>query len=381
MKNFKKLILSLLFVTFLSAIISATFFAGCKREPAVYKIGANLILTGPAATSGEYVKNGIDLAVEEINKLGGIKGKKIEIIYGDNKNDAKEAISVFNKMTTIDHLPVIISMFSTPSLAQVKLADEKRIVLATTIVSAPGVGDMSPWVFRYFVSIDKECEVLANFIINKQNIKKIAFLYINDDYGRGGFKSFKDSYEKLGGTIIFAEAFEKTRTDFRSLLFRLKTTKPEAVCVIGYDKPLGIIIKQMREIGIKAQIFTPMSLSVPVVLEQAGEGAEGAYLTMSSFDIEHPNTPLAKEFIANYQKKFGKLPSHYSAFAYDLIKLICKAIENKGYSPSSIREGLLSIKNYPAIMGNVTILPNGEVEIPLTIKKIEKGKIVPLLNE
>lgn len=379
-EKFKNLISCVLIVGFLSVIICATAFVGCKKEPAVYKIGANLILTGSAAMSGEYVKNGIDLAVEEINEAGGIKNKKVEIVYGDNKNDPKEAVSIFNKLVTADRVPAIISMFSSPSLAQVKLADEKKVVLATTIVSLPGIGNMSPWVFRYFISIDAECSVLADFIFTKQNIKKIGFLYINDDYGRGGFKSFKDSYEKLGGSITFAESFEKNDIDFRSILFRLKATNPEGVCVIGYDKPLGIIIKQIREVGIKSQIFAPMSLSVPVVLEQAGDAAEGAYLTMSNFDIDYPATPLAKKFITNYQKKFGKLPSHYSAFAYDLVRLICRAIEMKGYTPSAIKDGLLSIINYPAVMGNVTILPNGETEFSLSIKRIKKGKIVPLFE-
>lgn len=374
MKN--RILIGVLIGVVVVGALLALHLARRPREPGSYKIGAILPLTQSATAIGEYAKNGIQLAIEEINETGGLNDKKIEAVYGDSKNSPKEGISVYRKMVSVDKLPVIVSVMSSVTTALVSFVEEDKVVLASTIVSAPGLADESKWIFRDFVTSEKECRTMTDFLLKNMQSPKMAVFYVNDEFGRGAMEVFGKYYERDGGKIIWSESFEKDKTDFRKQLFSLKPLNPEGVYVIGYGKPLAIAIKQISEVGIKGKIFSFSGLASPDVMEQAGSAAEGAFFSATDFDIEAPTRKESKEFLANYKSRFGKTPSHYAAYTYDLVKMIALAIKKKGYSPEKIREGLLSIHEYPGVIGTISILPNGEADFPMKIKEVKSGKAV-----
>lgn len=378
MKIYKSLFVM---VSVLIIIVLILGLLGCApKELEVYKIGAILPLTGSAAGIGEYAKNGINIAISKINLNGGIAGKNIEVVYGDSKNEPKEGISVFNKFVSVDKLPVIISIMSSVSATLVPFADENEVVLATTIVSAPGITDRSKWVFRDFISSDKETGKMKDLIITQLGMKEVAVFYINDEFGIGAYEVFKEQYETEGGKIIWADSFEKTAIDFRSQIVNLKNVKPKGVYVMGYDKVLALVIKQIRELGVESEIFSFSGLSVPIVLQQAGDAAEGVYLTSTLYSTEKPLFLQTENFVNEYKSKFSAVPSHYAAYTYDLTMLIVEALKNKEYTADGIRQGLLQIKDFPAVIGKISILPNGEVDFPVVVKVVHKSEIIDLKN-
>lgn len=174
------------FLTVITVVIASlmAFSVGCvKKEEKEIKIGAILPLTGSAALLGTETKEGIDIAIEEINSASGIKGSPIKVIYHYSQNDPKEGVSAFRVLTDIEKTPVIISSMSSVTKAIIPIANEKKVVLMATVTATPKITELSEWVFRNYYTTDIQGEVLSRFIVNKINIKKVGVLYLNDDYG------------------------------------------------------------------------------------------------------------------------------------------------------------------------------------------------------
>lgn len=379
MKNIKKHLCSslarILSVLICVALLTSVLVSvGCKQEPKTIKIGAILPLTGPAAFYGEWGKKGIDLAVAEINSSGGINNRKVEILYGDSKNDMKEGVSWANKLFT-EKISVIISAMTGVSFSIIPIAEQQKIVLFMTIVTHPEAANKSEWAFRHYVNKGKAAQKMANFAYNTLILRKIALLYINDEGGLGEKNSFKTEFEKLGGNIVGEESFEKSANDLRPQLLKIANLKPDAIYFSGYGKIYGLGIKQIKELKIQAKMLASYEPLYKTTRELAGDALEGVIFTSPYFEDENPQT---QKFIEQYVSKYGERPEIDAAFGYDVIMLLGKVLREGANKPEDIKNNLLKIKDYPGVVGEVSVLPNGDTEIPIVIRTFRKGKIIPL---
>lgn len=350
---------------------------GQKEEQAI-KIGAILPLTGSAGLHAEFQKNGIELAVEEINKANGIKGIPIKMVYGDSKNEAKEGIGLFTNFTEIKKIPIILSSLSGVSVPMASYVETQKgqlnTVLLVTIVSAPGIAAKSPNVFRFWITSDRESQILANFAIENLKMKKMGIYYVNDEYGLGAFKSFNEVLKLKGMDVVWSEIFSPGQTDHRNALAKLIGTDLDGILIAGYDKAFATSIKQLREVGVKVQLLTTLGLSVKEWRDLCGESVENAYFTTSMFDVELYSEK--NNFDTNFFSKYGKHPNIISAACYTSIYLIAQAIKEGGYSVDGIKRGLLSIKNFPTPVGSISFDEQGEASPTVTIRQIKNGQIV-----
>lgn len=345
-------------------------------EPeAPIRIGAILPLTGPASMLGEFMKNGIDLAVEKINLGGGINNRKIEIVYGDSKNDPKEGVTIFNRFAHIENLPVVITSMSGVTNAIIDLADRNEVVLFATTVSASGITERSDWLFRLFITADIDAKLMAEHAAREMGFRRMGIFYVNDEFGLSFHNIFKSTFEANGGSIVWSESFDRGTIDFRSHLTKLRGVDFDGIYILGYEASLGIIPRQLRELGIEQQIMSIATISQPFVLEQAGEALEGAIFTSTLFNPDSPVSEVAKEFIENHKEVYGKNPSYFTGFAYDTLMILADVLKREGYSSDRIREGLLKVKNFPGVMGNITIKPDGDADFPMVVKIIKDGKV------
>lgn len=363
-----------------AVVIIAAIIVGVRltQKPApreqVIKIGAILPLTGSASTAGEFQKNGIEVAVSEINEAGGIDGKKLEIVYGDSKNEAKEGLSVFRQISDVQKIPIVIATHSgvVVPLAN-QISSKKNVFLFVTISSAPGVTKLSPYIFRYFVTSENESRKMASFAYRNLKLKRVGVFYINDEFGVGGSTTFKELFEKLGGKVVWEESYDKAGTDFRSSLIKAATSREvEALYIIGYDRAFAIAVKQAREVGYKGTILTSIGMSIPEWIKVAGQSAEGIYVTATRFEPGNP-MPEIQEFVQRYRKRFGKDPNMMSAFTYDSIKMIAQAIKKNGYSVDGVAKGLREL-DFHGVIGNVKFDEAREGHVELVIRKISQGK-------
>lgn len=375
MKDFRKYIVLFFIVLLFANLLSTTGYA--EKKPETIKIGAILPLTGSASLVGEYVKNGIDLAVDEVNAKDGIEGKTIAMLYGDSKNDPKEGISIFIKFISLEKLPIVISVMTSVTQAITPIADKNKIVILATSVSASGITESSPWLFRLFVTADNDAKTMANFASDKLKYKRLGVLHVYDDFGLNFSKVFTSTFEnrRKGNKVVFSEGFDKRTVDYRSILTKVKKKHLDAIYILGYDNNLGLLPKQMRELGITIPILSIGTIAQPNVIAQAGKALDGTYFTTTEFSDDNPLTQEAKLFVERYKAKYNKTPNYFSAFAYDSIMIISEAIKSEGYSSDTIQKGLQNIKDFKGVTGVITIKPNRDADFKMVVKTIKQGII------
>jgi len=344
-----------------------------KRGPEEIKIGAILPLTGEAAKYGKSAKRGIDLALEEINAKGGIKGKKLTIIYEDSKGNPKEGVSAILKLITVHKVPAILgAMSSSVTLAIAPIAEENKIVLLSPASSSPKITHAGDYIFRNCYSDIYEGKKMAHYIYNETRYKKVAIIHINNDYGIGLREAFRDEFNKLGGKVVAVETYDFGATDFRTQLSKIKESDPDAIYIVGYSE-MGRLLVQAKELELRIPFFSCIMFEDPDILKVAGDIAEGVVYTYPSYNPKSREDVVAN-FINIFEKKYNQKPDGFAANAYDALKILALAIEKGGGKSEQIKKALYSIKDYPGVTGKTSFDGNGDVIKPIGIKQSVRGK-------
>ena len=359
-------------------LVCALFYLngfGDESKAISYRLGAILPLTGNASHIGDQIKAGMDIAVQEINSSDGINGKNLEIAYEDSKNDPKEGVSIFNRLVSTETTPIVISAMTGVTNAVIPIADSTKTVLMATGASASGLTDRSVYAHRLFITADLDAATMAKFAVQRLKLKRIAILQVHDEFGESFANIFKTKFQDASHKIVYREAFEKGTTDFRGLVQKLKNVSPDGIYILGYDNNLALLPIQIRQAGITVPILSIGTIGQPNVLAQAGVALENTYFTTTQFSADNPITPEAKRFVENYEQKYGKAPSYFSAFSYDAVHLLANAIKDGGYSSEGIRKSLNSGKTYHGAMGEIRIKPNRDADFKMVVKKIHDGVV------
>lgn len=345
---------------------SATPPSSNGTEPIV--LGATLPLTGDAAVWGKNTQQGIDLALEQINASGGVLGRKLEVIYEDTQALAKEGVSAYRKLVTVDKVPAIIDdSVSSVTLAMAPMAEKDKVVILATGATAPSISEAGDFIFRIWNSDAYEGEVAAKYAYHDLSHRSAAILYINNDYGKGLEQVFKSEFSKLGGKIVASESFAQSATNMRTQLTKIKAAKPQLLYLVGYPKETPIALKQARELQLGVQTLGTVAMKDPQLIEAAGEAAEGL-----SFPYpKEPGGDHVAKFHAAIQAKYGQDPGITTDVGYDAVKMIAQAIEKAGgFTGEDIRRGLNMLKNYPGVSGTMTFDDNGDVSKPMGIMHV-----------
>lgn len=362
------------------ALVSVLIFTQTKKGPEVIKIGAILPLTGDGAKYGQSAKKGIDLAVEEINALGGIRNRTLRIIYEDSMLDPKQAVSAINKLITVDKVPAIIgAMASSVTLAIAPIAEKNHIVLLSPASSAPEISKAGDYIFRNTYSDIYEGPIIARYAYEKLAFRRIAILHINNDFGVGLSKTFQQSFVQLGGKIFDVESYDQGSSDFRSQLSKIKESNPESIYLVGYSE-MGVILRQAKEMKLNNQVLSCIMFEDPTILEVARDAGEGVIYAYPAYDPDSNQQNVA-DFVQKFRQKYNKEPDIYAASSYDALKILAYAINIKGFKPVSIKEALYSIKEFPGVTGSTTFDMNGDVTKPIGIKQVNNGKFTWLETE
>jgi len=345
-----------------------------KKELAVIKIGAILPLTGDAAKWGETSKNGINLAMEEINKAGGINGMKVKIIYEDDQGRVKAATDAMTKLSTVDKVPLVIgTLFSSATLAIAPIAEKNKVVLLSPASTAPKITEAGDYIFRNCASDIFEGKAMSHFAHDTLNLKKIAVIYINNDYGVGLKNVFEAEFQRSGGKIVVSESFEQGATDFRTQLTKIKASNPEAIYMPGYPPEMARILRQAKELGIITQFLSIVIFEDPKILEIAGNAAEGTIFSSRVYDPKSEET-VVRKFVDAYIAKYGSEPDIYAGLAYDAMKIAALAIERGRVKSDGIKKSLYGVKDFPGVTGTTTLDKNGDVMKPIRMKILKNGK-------
>ncbi len=357
---------------FASLMLAAGVLAGCNSSTSGggdkdadkggdIKIGANLELSGGVASYGQSIKEGIDLALEEINKEG-VNGKKLKLIPFDNKSEAPEAINGATKLTSQDKVVAIIGAATSGNTkAQIEIAQSNKVPLLTPTGTADDItfkgGKLNDYVFRTCFIDPFQGTVAANFAVNELKAKTAAiFIDSASDYSKGLAASFKELFTKEGGKIVKEEAYVAKDTDFNAQLTNIKGAKPDFVFIPGYYEEVGLIVKQARELGITAPMMGADGWDSPKLIELAGkEALNNTFITnhYSSGDSD----PKVQEFVKAFKAKYkDKSPDAFNALGYDSAYFIADAIKRAGSSDSEkIKKALAETDSLDLVTGKMKL--------------------------
>lgn len=368
--NMKKLTLLLAVVVMVTCM-----FANHGKAADTYKIGAAFALSGSIAVYGEGFKKCVDLAVEEINAKGGIKGKKIEIVYEDNRSNPKDCINAVRKLVTVDKVPVIFGPAGSSNfMAVAPVAQESKVVLISAQGAAVNLTLAGDYIFRVFPSDVLQGPHLADLALSL-GYKKVPVMYVNNDWGLGLKKAFVESYKKQGGTITDEMPYDEKKTDYRTEILRATKDNPPAVVNLTYINEGAVMFKQAYETGVKTQWLCGSAARAPKLVELAGKAVEGI---IGTYPYVSQETAEYKAFKAAYMKKYGddKIPI-FGDYNYDMVKIIAKAIEEGGYAADAIRKALpTAASGYKGATGDKTFdAERGPLKAEYGLWTVKDGKI------
>jgi len=368
---------------FLSFSLIAGTMAGCGGAKSsggagdTIKVGANIELSGGVASYGQSISEGLELALEEINKKG-IDGKKIELVKVDNKSDAAEATNGAIKLVNQDKVVAIIgAATSTNTLAQVQVAQDNKVPLITPTGTNPDItnkgGKLNDYVFRTCFIDPFQGTVAANFAEKDLGSKKAAvFIDSASDYSKGLAASFKKAYK---GEIVAEEAYVAKDTDFSATLTRIKSANPDFIFLPGYYEEVGLIIKQARELGIDVPFMGGDGWDSPKLVEIAGGDAlNNTYITnhYSAGDKAENIQKFVEAFKGKYN---GKTPDAFAALGYDTAYYLADAIKRAGSAdPAKIQKALEKTKDLQLVSGKLTLDKNHDPVKSAAILVYEDGQ-------
>ncbi|WP_043930179.1 ABC transporter substrate-binding protein [Bacillus sp. EB01] len=370
---------------FLSFSLLAGVMAGCGGQGTsgsggdskTIKIGANLELSGGVASYGQSIAEGLELALEDINKEG-IDGKKIKLIKFDNKSEASEATAGAVKLVSQDKVAAIIgAATSTNTLAQIQVAEKNKVPVITPTGTNPDItnkgGKVNSYAFRTCFIDPFQGTVAANFAADKLSSKKAAvFVDTASDYSKGLAAAFKEAYS---GEVVAEEAYVAKDTDFRATLTRIKSKNPDFIFLPGYYEEVGLIIKQARELGITVPIMGGDGWDSPKLVEIAGGDALNNTFITNHYSAADPDERIQK-FVEAFKAKYkGKSPDAFAALGYDTAYYLADAIKRAGSAdPAKIQKALEETKDLQLVSGLLTLDDKHDPIKSAAILKYEGGE-------
>lgn len=340
-----------------------------------WKVGAFLSLSGPETQFGVDTKEGIELAVDEVNKAGGAKGKPIKVIFEDDKSNPNEANNKVLQLITRDKVVAILGeVASSRSRAGGIVANKNKVPMITPSSTHPDVTKIGPFVFRACFTDDFQGQMGAQFIGTTLGKKKVGLFYASDDlYSSGLANEFKAEAKKLNLEIVIEKSFLKAETNFTTFINEIRDAKPEAIYAPIYYSSMGPIARQAKASGLKGDMFVGGDgWHADALLETAGDEMEGAYFT-THFTPDAP-WPTAKAFVDKYKERFKREPTALGAMGYDAAKVLADALTRaKDGTPDAIREAIQGTKGFQGASGSITINAERNADKPIVIAQI-KGK-------
>jgi len=335
---------------FKTSLLALATSAACVASAADIKIGVAEALSGGAAQYGVAIRNGFQLAADEINAAGGINGNKIQLVIEDEQGKKEEAINVFKKLIFQDKVLMVFGpTLSNSAQAADPIAHGSKTVVFGTSNTADGITSIGDHVFRNSVT---EADVLPETIkmaVKKANVKKVAVLYGNDDvFTKSGYDNFKKALEDLKIPVTTTETFAKGDVDFKAQLTKIKATSPDAIVLSALLAEGSPIMVQARQMGINVPFIGGNGMNSVKVFDLAKDKAEGLYVG-SPWSIEN-QSEANRKFVVAYTSKFKTAPDQFAAQAYDALNITAAALKGVKFSGNleadrgAVRNALPAVK-------------------------------------
>jgi branched-chain amino acid transport system substrate-binding protein len=345
-------------------------------QGAAIKIGMVLPVTGSAAEQGKYALNGAKLALEAVNKAGGVLGKKVELITEDDQTTNPGVVLAFSKLASqSDIVGFLGSIRSTQvhAMAPDVLKLGKPVMIGGTDPNLTHMGNK--WLFRCRPNDSYSGSVIADYGVKTLGKKKWAVVHSTDAFGTAGGKALTSALQKLGAPPVLDQGYANQSQDFTPVVLAIKQSGADVIgSYFTFENDLGIFARQLRQLGVTIPWVGSPSIVNVSATRLAGPALYG---TFGVADYAEDSSEASKAFGKEYRDAYKVAPDNQSSWTYDAISILCKAMNTaKSTEPEKVREAILAIKKYPGAEGEYNFDQNGDGLHGYNIVKNEKGKIV-----
>jgi branched-chain amino acid transport system substrate-binding protein len=367
-------------MTFFPRLVFAVLVAGLsltacsKKQEIGIPVGQFTSLTGAQASWGQSTQRGGALALDEINGAGGVLNQPLRLITKDNQSKPGETSTAVRELITRDKVVALLGeVASGRSLEAAPIAQRSGIPMISPGATNEKVTETGDHIFRVCFIDPFQGTVCAKFAHKLGAIKAALLVDVSKDYSIGLAKSFKQEFEKEGGTITGQQSYSGGDKDFSAQLTAIKADNPQVIFLPAYYTEAPLIIRQARQLGITIPFIGGDGWDSPELVQVGGDAVEGCYF--SNHFSNQSTDPQVVAFVQNYRKKYGEDPDAMAALSYDSVNLLADAMKRAGTTdPAKVTAALAATKDFSGVTGKITFDEHRNPIKPAVILQVKGGK-------
>lgn len=337
---------------------------GCKRRREGITIGLYASMTGAEAEFGRSTRNGVQLAIDEINQRGGVLGQRIRLVVEDTRGDSNEAANAVTRLIDREGAVGILGeIASSLSLAGGRIAQRRRIPMITPSSTNETVTQIGDYVFRVCFIDPFQGAVMAHFArglrIDGRSVQRVAiFKDQGSAYSTGLADAFRRTFVRLGGEVVDEQSYRASDTHFSAQLGSMLSHSPDAIFIPGYYTQVALIAREARGLGFRGLFLGGDGWDAPALYENDADALVGSYFS-ESFAPDHPLTDRGRAFVVAYRARYGTDPNGLAALGYDAAYTMVEAIRRAGSTdPGRIRDAIAATRGLEGVTGTITLGPD-----------------------
>ncbi len=329
--------------------------AGATSTEAI-QIGEYGSMTGSEATFGISTHRGVEMAIEEKNKAGGVKGRQLNLISLDNQGKTGESAAAVTRLITQNKVVAVIGeVASSRSLEAAPIAQQYKIPMISPSSTNPKVTEVGDHIFRVCFIDPFQGTVMAKFAIENLKAKRVAILRdVKSDYSVGLANYFAETLKAMGGEVVVDQSYQSGDIDFKGQLTAIRSKKPDAIFVPGYYTEVGLVARQAKQLGLKVPLLGGDGWDSSKLYEIGKEAINGNYF--SNHYTTESTDPVTQDFIKRYKERYNETPDGLAALGYDSARILIEAMERATTIDSkNIRDEIAKTKDYAGVTGKISL--------------------------
>ncbi len=343
-------------------------------------IGYQLPLTGEFSQYGERFRNSAVMALDAFNRSSRIPAQ-VNILFEDTRSDPREAVAVARKFVDNRDIVAVLGDFSSSAAIQAgRVYAEAGMPQLSQTASHPDYVKISPWQFRNITTQAYEGPHVARWMANS-GVKRVAVVSIQNDWGQSVVSNFVDAFKATGGEVVATQMYNPGNREFRAVLTDIARQRPDAIYIGMFYEDGAAFLQQKRQLNLRAPVYGTSSMYEPKLIELAGPGAEGMFLS-TTFMSDSPE-PHVRAYVEEYRRRFNSDPNMFSAQAFDAVNIMLEAIARTwpDVTRQRVRDELAKTKDFPGVTGATTFDPETrEPAKTLARMRIQDGKFTLITN-
>ncbi len=344
------------------------------------RFGMAMPLSGGQATYGQDQVKAAEWAVAEINKNGGVNGKKLEMLVLDTRADPQAGIQAANRLVSVEKVPAFVSAWSAVVKAIAPVSNDNKVVQLSVGANSADIAKLGEYTYTTFPLADVDITAVAKYAATQMGKKKAAIIYINNETGTVAAQIYRDVFTKAGGQVVAYEAYDPKASDWTGPLLKIRAAQPDMIHIQGLVADTPQVIAQMRQLGLNQPVSSYSAVYNPKLIEQLGKAAEGVIATSLAPGVT--DSPAVATYVERWKKEVGREPNGlpYTQYLYDapyIVAAVYKSLDEKKLplTGENFRKEMLAVRTFDLpLTGKLTINDDHTVNKPVFLMEVKDGK-------